>query len=87
MTDSEKVHEFFQPVTDKMIKAGWLSASFVNPAVAGFGWTPLGEQRIKQLGDIFDELGIPCFTNNNEFAALLAILKLNAAQSGFGGQV
>jgi len=50
-----------RPIADRMVKAHWLKCYAVSKDGMAYQWTKLGFKKIKQLSDIWDELGSGAF--------------------------
>jgi hypothetical protein len=51
----------FRPIADNMVKARWLQEYVISRHGIKYHWTKLGLVKIKQLSDIWNELGVQTF--------------------------
>ena len=69
-TEQENNLHRIVPIADQMVKALWLKAYATSETETAWQWSELGLAKIKQLSDIYTELG-PAVQDSGAFWALV----------------
>jgi hypothetical protein len=72
-----------QNLGERLLRAGWITSFVDEPGSLVFEWTPLGDQRIRQLADAMREFGDDVIPPE-ELALLRAVVLIDTRD---GGQV